>query len=117
MLRLFVSTLVSLAMVINPLAAQSRAEVARITQFFEAEANRLNAIPAWQTDLAALATVLPNGVEPVRDWVQNETRFVPYAGLLKGAEGVFWEREGNSLDRSLLLGELLKAKGERRAKL
>ncbi|MBX3141542.1 MAG: hypothetical protein KF875_12365 [Trueperaceae bacterium] len=44
-------------------------------------------------------------------WVRDETRLVPYLGALRGASGVLLDREGNSLDRTLLLQDLLDALG------
>jgi len=44
-------------------------------------------------------------------WVRDETRLVPYRGALRGASGVLLDREGNSLDRALLLQDLLDALG------
>jgi hypothetical protein len=44
-------------------------------------------------------------------WVRDETVWVPYRGTLRGAVGVLMDRMGNSLDRAILLAELLKAAG------
>jgi hypothetical protein len=44
-------------------------------------------------------------------WVADKTRFVPYEGSLKGARGVLMDRSGNSLDRALLVRELLTLAG------
>jgi hypothetical protein len=44
-------------------------------------------------------------------WVRDETALVPYAGTLRGPVGVLLDRSGNSLDRSLLLAELLRLAG------
>lgn len=41
-------------------------------------------------------------------WVRDETRWLPYAGALRGADGVMHDRMGSSLDRALLLAELLE---------
>ncbi|MGN6726515.1 MAG: transglutaminase domain-containing protein [Tepidisphaeraceae bacterium] len=45
------------------------------------------------------------------DWVRQNTRYVPYAGELRGPIGVLMDRTGNSLDRSLLLTTLFSAAG------
>ncbi|MBM3284291.1 MAG: hypothetical protein FJY81_00280 [Candidatus Aminicenantes bacterium] len=44
-------------------------------------------------------------------WVRDQTFFVPYRGALRGPVGVLMDRLGNSLDRSLLLAELLTLSG------
>ena len=46
-------------------------------------------------------------------WVRQKTAYVPYRGALRGAVGVLMDRNGNSLDRSLLLGRLLQLAGHR----
>lgn len=50
-------------------------------------------------------------LERIVEWVRTETRWVPYRGVLRGAAGVLMDRRGNSLDRSLLLAELLDDAG------
>lgn len=47
----------------------------------------------------------------IADWVADNTRWLPYRGVLRGAEGVLLDRQGNSLDRSLLLAALLQDAG------
>lgn len=45
------------------------------------------------------------------EWVRDKTRPVPYEGVLRNSVGVLQDRQGNSLDRSLLLLEMLEAQG------
>lgn len=45
-------------------------------------------------------------------WVRANTRWVPYDGALRGAVGVLMDRQGNSLDRALLLAHLLRLTGK-----
>lgn len=68
-------------------------------------------IPRAGFDPAAL--VEAEGNEPARlfQWVRDNTWWVPYRGVLRGSTGVLLDRVGNSFDRSLLLGELLKRAG------
>lgn len=47
----------------------------------------------------------------IYDWVRQNTIWVPYRGVLRGPAGVLMDRLGNSLDRSLLLADLLKRTG------
>ncbi len=49
--------------------------------------------------------------ESIVSWVNSNTHWVPYQGLLRGADGVLLDRVGNSLDRSLLLAALLQDAG------
>jgi hypothetical protein len=44
-------------------------------------------------------------------WVRDNTTLVPYRGVLRGSRGVLLDRFGNSLDRSLLLAQLLQLAG------
>ena len=44
-------------------------------------------------------------------WVQENTDLLPYRGALRGPRGVMMDRGGNSLDRSLLLAELIASAG------
>jgi hypothetical protein len=46
------------------------------------------------------------------EWVRDHTSWVAYRGSLRGASGVLQDRIGNSLDRALLLAELLRASGQ-----
>jgi len=49
--------------------------------------------------------------ESIVNWVNSNTQWVPYQGLLRGTDGVLLDRVGNSLDRSLLLAALLQDAG------
>jgi hypothetical protein len=44
-------------------------------------------------------------------WVRANTSWIPYHGVLRGPVGVLMDRQGNSLDRSLLLATLLERSG------
>jgi hypothetical protein len=63
----------------------------------------------------AQAVVRKVGREPAKlfEWVRDNTHWVPYQGALRGPTGVLMDRVGNSLDRSLLLAELLRLAGEK----
>lgn len=53
--------------------------------------------------------------EPTRlfKWVRDNTYLVPYRGLLRSGQGVLMDRVGNSLDRAMLLFQLLEKAGQR----
>jgi len=61
------------------------------------------------------AIVEKAGRDPAKlfEWVRDETLWVPYLGELRGPAGVLMDRVGNSLDRSLLLAELLRRAGHK----
>ncbi len=44
-------------------------------------------------------------------FVRDATNLVPYRGSLRGSRGVLMDRRGNSLDRAILLAELLRRSG------
>ena len=69
------------------------------------------ALPREEFEIEALADAQQRDTKKLRDWVATHTRWIPYAGALRGAEGVLFERRGNSLDRALLLAALLEASG------
>lgn len=54
------------------------------------------------------------GSDPQRlfAWVQGNTFWIPYRGLLRGSAGVLMDRLGNSLDRAALLAVLLQQSGQ-----
>lgn len=75
-----------------------------------AEAVRAD-IDTTEFDVDALAAKLGADSNAAFAWVRDHTALVPYRGALRGARGVLLDRVGSSLDRALLLGELLKAGG------
>ena len=44
-------------------------------------------------------------------WVRENTAWIPYRGILRGPVGVLMDRQGNSLDRAMLLAALLTEAG------
>lgn len=59
----------------------------------------------------ALADEVGSSKEALYHWVRDNTLLVPYRGTLLGPRGVLMGRVGNSLDRALLLNELLYEAG------
>lgn len=45
-------------------------------------------------------------------WVRDSTDWIPYLGRLRGPVGVLMDRQGNDLDRALLLAALLEGAGQ-----
>lgn len=52
-----------------------------------------------------------NNPEELFVWIRDNTYFVPYQGVLRGANGVLMDKLGNSVDRSILLYETLNEAG------
>lgn len=54
------------------------------------------------------------GNDPARTfaWVRDRTYWIPYHGILRGPVGVLMDRQGDSLDRALLLATMLKDEGQ-----
>jgi hypothetical protein len=61
--------------------------------------------PEW------LARRFDGNPEVLLAWVRIHTRWIPYHGVLRGAPGVLQDRQGNSIDRALLLAALLEHSG------
>ncbi len=62
-------------------------------------------------DASAVAGRIGPDQNRLFQWVRDNTTLVPYQGVLRGPTGVLMDRMGNSLDRTLLLAELLRATG------
>lgn len=68
-------------------------------------------IPRDTFDPTAVVTAVGKDRAALLAWVTNQTYWVPYRGALRGPAGVLMDRLGSSLDRSLLLAELLTLAG------
>jgi hypothetical protein len=72
---------------------------------------RANAIPRDSFDVQAVVDKVSRDPVALFNWVRDQTRLLPYRGLLKGPAGTLMDRGGNSLDRALLLNALLRVAG------
>jgi hypothetical protein len=83
----------------------------KLESYFSAIEDALTRIPRDTFDPEAI--VQKAGQDPVKlfEWVRDETSLVPYQGSLRGFVGVLMDRRGNSLDRALLVHELLRLAG------
>jgi hypothetical protein len=79
----------------------------RVGRLFKALKATVKEAPRDAFDPQALAAKLPKDPQAVFRWVRDNTRHVPYRGALRGPVGTLMDSGGNSLDRSLLLAELL----------
>ena len=90
-------------------APQLRPEdVNTLVKLIAAEAKDL---PRAEFDSAALAAKLGKDPRAHFEWVRDRTWWAPYRGLLRGSKGVMLDRVGSSLDRAVLLGDLLRRAG------
>jgi hypothetical protein len=87
------------------------ARVARLENSLRAIEDGLRESPRdrWDPDYV----VQQVGTDPqlLFEWVRENTYWIPYRGVLRGPVGVLNDRLGNSLDRALLLTELLRRAG------
>jgi len=96
-------------------AAAGKADLQQIldnlNRAFDALEAAQKEIPRDSFDTEAALELAGLDVKDVFHWVRDNTYFVPYQGALRGATGVLMDRTGNSLDRALLLNELLRLLG------
>src|SRR5207237_10831197 len=70
-------------------------------------------IPRDSFDPKAIVEKVGKEPEKLFEWVRDKTYWVPYQGSLRGPIGVLMDRLGSSLDRALLLAELLRVAGHK----
>lgn len=73
------------------------------------DAQRSGSKTRW--DPADVVAQVGTDPQALLDWVRTRTFWVPYRGVLRGAHGVLLDRQGNGLDRALLLSALLARAG------
>lgn len=78
-----------------------------ISQTHDQAREALGQLPRDQFETASVLESTDYDLEAVLTWFEQNTRWVPYQGVLRGANGVLLDRTGNSLDRSLLLAQLI----------
>jgi hypothetical protein len=64
----------------------------------------------WDPDY--VVKMLGHDPQKLFDWVRDNTYWIPYRGALRGPIGVLMDRQGNSLDRALLLATLIEKTGQ-----
>jgi hypothetical protein len=85
----------------------------QLEKLFDALEQAAREIPRDTFDPKAIVQKVGTDPEKLFEWVRDNTYWVPYRGSLRGPIGVLMDRLGNSLDRSLLLAELLSSTGHR----
>ncbi|HEX8915822.1 MAG TPA: transglutaminase domain-containing protein, partial [Humisphaera sp.] len=92
----------------NPAVAVSKQQVADAYAALDAA---IKALPADSFDPQAVAERVGQDPQKLFEWVRDQTYYAPYAGALRGPTGVLADRVGSSLDRALLLAELMRSSG------
>ena len=91
--------------------AQGGAPAMNLDDAYRALETAQGALPRQRFDPAAAVQLIGNDPVKIFEWVRDNTDWVPYRGALRGPAGVLMDGLGNSLDRSLLLAELLRLAG------
>lgn len=68
-------------------------------------------LPSENFNIQARQRLLGDDPQLLFTWVRDQTVALPYDGALRGGRGVLMDRGGSSLDRSLLLADLLEHAG------
>jgi hypothetical protein len=92
----------------EPVGGQGAKDLGTLVDLIVAESADL---PRAEFDPAALASKLGKDPQAHFEWVRDHTWWAPYRGLLRGSKGVLLDRVGSSLDRAVLLGDLLRRAG------
>jgi hypothetical protein len=95
----------------DPAGADKDRKVKQLERLFDALEQRDKELPRDTFDPQAVLAKTGSDPEAIFHWVRDQTYLVPYRGVLRGPVGVLMDRLGNSLDRALLLAELLKQAG------
>jgi len=65
--------------------------------------------PKAHPDIVALAKQLDHNPVRMFEWVNQNIKFEPYYGSMKGAVGTLWSKSGGATDQASLLAALLRA--------
>jgi hypothetical protein len=95
----------------TPQASARKQTAERLGKLFQALESVDEALPRDSFEPQAVVDSAGSDPDKLFEWVRGQTSWVPYRGVLRGARGVLMDRLGNSLDRSLLLAELLRLAG------
>ena len=71
-----------------------------------------NTAPRDHWDPKYVEAQLGNDAARTFAWVRDHTYWIPYHGILRGPVGVLMDRQGDSLDRAMLLATMLKDEGQ-----
>ncbi len=93
-------------------AGLSAADLPRVDNAFRAieDGDRETPRDSWDPDY--VVSMLGRDPQRILAWVRDYTIWIPYRGELRGPVGVLQDRQGDSLDRALLLAALLEKAGQ-----
>ncbi len=89
----------------------SEVQIEQLERAFDALEDLAAGIRRDTFDPEAILDLVDPEIEPLFEWVRDNTALVPYRGALRGPVGVLMDRVGNSMDRALLLDTLLRLVG------
>lgn len=98
--------------VISPANEQASPGAATLEGSLHAIAAGDSASPRDRWDPDYVADHLRRNRQAIIRWVRANTYWIPYRGVLRGPAGVLLDRQGNSLDRALLLAAMLSRAGD-----
>jgi hypothetical protein len=95
-----------------PLAeTRSQAPAGSLADSFRAIEDGEREAPRDRWDPSDVVRAIGTNPQALFAWVRDHSSWIPYRGALRGPVGVLMDRQGNSLDRALLLSALLKQAG------
>lgn len=94
-----------------PSGRTPEARVARLENSLRAVEDGVRDAPRDRWDPAYVVAMVGRNADSLQGWVRDNTAWIPYRGILRGPTGVLMDRQGNSLDRAVLLAALLASAG------
>lgn len=88
----------------------ARAE-GELRDLYSAIREGLDEIPTRGFDVASRQRAIGEDPADLFAWVRDNTRWIAYRGVLRGARGTLMDRDGSHADRALLLAALLESAG------
>jgi len=86
-------------------------QLAMLEKSLRAVEDGVREAPRDRWDPAYVVQLVGRHPDSLAAWVRENTTWIPYRGALRGPVGVLMDRQGNSLDRALLLAALLTEAG------
>jgi hypothetical protein len=96
---------------LEPSPKELKQKADQLEKLFDALEEAMQDLPRDTFDPEAIIKKVGKNPTELFEWVRDNTYLVPYRGSLRGPTGVLMDRLGNSLDRALLLHDLLHLAG------